>query len=196
MRRVIVLLCLSVLAVTAAALTQELYYDNGVKGGAILFPHLRATWFTMPFDGWIITARMYLADEAGYSSPFDVTFCPRDYDTGGWPDESGAYGTYEYAGGEAAGEGWIDVDVNSLGIELEAGTEFYCIFDPRPAGGLPYGCHDSRPDDPYDRKCWRADGGDWQSSGLPAYMMRVVVWDGIGEPVELTSWGDIKVLAD
>jgi hypothetical protein len=167
----------------------ELSWDNGVAGGDMQ-NCLRGVWFTMPDNGQIITGRFYLSGDAGYDDPFDVMLTPRR-DDNGMPDEDNPYGVFNYAGGEATGAGWIDVDISSLDVNLSVGDEFYLIFDPQPAGGTPHIHYDSGSDGSHN--AYRTFSGDWSESVLNAYMMRVVV-EGDTINITNTSLGNIKAL--
>jgi hypothetical protein len=168
--------------------TEELFWDNGNPGNSMT-NGLRGVWFVMPFEGKVITVRTYLSGDAGYDSPFDIMITPRAGN--GMPDEGNPYGVMEYAGGEATGAGWLDVDVSDLDVHLEEGAEFYYVFDPRPASGLPRLHYDnSGVSGPHN--AWRTFSGSWSTSVLAPYMMRVIVEDESGTSLELNSWGYIK----
>lgn len=168
--------------------TEELYWDNGIPGGDMQGA-LRGVWFVMPDDGQVITARFYLSSDDGYDDPFDILLTPRLGD--GMPDEDNPYGTLNYGGGEATGEGWLDVDVSSLDVNLSKDDEFYLIFDPQPAGGTPHIFYDNGSDGSHN--AWRTFTGDWDTSVLNAYMMRVIV-EGDTIKIQSTSLGNIKAL--
>lgn len=170
--------------------TEELYWDNGNPGNSMVNA-LRGVWFVMPFDGRVITVRTYLAADPGFDSPFDIKITPRN--AGGMPDENNPHGVLNYPGGEATGEGWLDVDVSGLDVYLNEGEEFYYVFDPTPAGGLPRLHYDnSGVSGPHN--AWRTPSGTWGTSVLSPYMMRVVVEDEGGASLELNTWGSIKQL--
>jgi|GEM_PF-6603890 len=167
--------------------TEELLWDDGTYHHS-LYEFDRGVWFTMPFDAQVVTARVYIAPATDYDAPFDLLVCPRD--GSGLPDDGNPYGTgiLNYPGGEATGEGWLDVDLTSLGVNLSSGDEFYLCFYPIGSPPQPYCAYDFNSDGSHNA----FDGGSgWSSSSAPAYMFRVIVDDG-GSQVELTSWGAIK----
>ncbi len=145
--------------------TTELARDNG-SDSATFAGWRRAVWFEMPFNGKIVTARVLLAGTSGYDAPFDVTFVPR---SGGDPDMGNAFGSLNYAGGEAAGSGWLDVDVSGLNVVLTIGQQFFFVYDTSSYSvGVPE-IRVANSDNQYS--LW---GDNWESSGK-AFMLRVVV---------------------
>lgn len=193
----LVVLVTAALATSPAALasdsqpltTDELLWDDGTVTAPSMSGWARGVWFTMPFDAQVVTARVYIASSADFDAPFDLLVCPRD--GGGLPDDANAYGngTLNYPGGEATGEGWLDVDISSLDVNLTSGDEFYLVFVPS-GSGEPDCEHDDDSDGSHNAY---GNLGDWSASSLPAYMFRVIVDDG-GSQVELTTWGQIKTL--
>ena len=169
--------------------TEELLWDDGSAIAPGMNGWARGVWFVMPFDAQVVTARVYIASDAVFDANFDLLVCPRD--GGGLPDDANAYGngTLNYPGGEATGEGWLDVDITSLNVNLTSGDEFYLVFVPD-GSGEPRCENDDDSDGSHNAY---GNLGDWSGSGLPAYMFRVIVDDG-GSQVELTSWGAIKAL--
>jgi hypothetical protein len=167
--------------------TEELLWDNGTEGGTIN-GNARGVWFTMPFDAQVITARVYIGSAAGdEASEFDMLLCPRD--GGGLPDDGNPYGSGAITASGGTAGAWFDVDVSSLGVNLNSGDEFYLCY---------YTGADSEPDPGYDsgsdgsHNAWY-NGTVWNTSSYDAYMFRVVV-DDAGSQVELTTWGQIKTL--
>lgn len=187
MRVYLIVSLLVISAVSAFGITEELYWDDGVAG-TDMQNGLRAVMFTMPFAGDVITARFYLSGDAGYDDAFDILITPV---SGNMPDEGNPYGYFDYVGGDATGEGWLDVDITPMNVSLPDDADFFLVFDPQPAGGTPHIHHDGDSDGSHNR--WRSFTGGWQTSSLPAYMLRVIVDDGeVG--IESASLGEIKAV--
>ncbi len=149
--------------------TEELKQDNSSpsgSGGCCCAP--RAVRFSMPFDGKIITARIYVAS-GSHADPFDIYFTGS---SGSRPDEGNVLGggRLNYAGGQAGGEGWLDVDVSSLNVSLTNGTEFHFVYDPSTSDypAVRFATGDSSSYSSY------YSGGSWGSTSF-ILMMRVVV---------------------
>ncbi len=167
--------------------TQELLWDDDSYDSTI-GDHDRGVWFVMPFDGQVVTARVYIApDAADPGASFTFLLCPRD--GSGMPDDGNPYGSGSITGSGGTADGWFDVDVTSLGVNLNNGDEFYlCFYDD--TNGEPSVAHDGTSASTHN--AWNGGSG-WSTSGLPAYMFRVIV-DDAGSQVELTTWGTIKAL--
>ena len=163
--------------------TEELYWDADTEGNDI-FNWKSGVWFVMPFDGTVITVRTDHSN-VGYAEGYTITLCPRD--SGGMPDEASAYGSQHYAGG-ASGPGWLDIDVSALDVELSENDEFYYVIQPDSS----FEFWNDTTGSP-DHNAWN-QGSGWAASGLPPYHLRVIVEDNGGSRVELTSWGEVKVL--